>query len=101
MRDCEVTFGGYERVGVPEYWLIGPERREAAFYRRDGEPYPPGGTYRAVALADDLFESKAVAGLRIGPQSLFEDLAAERVRCPLSASRPLTVPGGARLQGCR
>ncbi len=72
-RDRETKFEGYERIGVPEYWLIDPVRREAAFYRLDGEPYQPGGTYRAVALADGRFESQAVAGFRLDPQSLFAD----------------------------
>ncbi|WP_420455022.1 Uma2 family endonuclease [Rubrivirga sp.] len=72
-RDRETKFEGYERVGVPEYWLIDPVRREAAFYRLDGEPYRPGGTYRAVALVDGRFESEAVAGFHLDPQSLFAD----------------------------
>ena len=72
-RDRETKFEGYERVGVPEYWLIDPVRREAAFYRLDGEPYHPGGAYRAVALADGVFESLAVEGFRLDPQTLFAD----------------------------
>ena len=80
-RDRETKFEGYERVGVPEYWLIDPVRREAAFYRLDGEAYQPGGAYRAVALtgvvpggvAGGVFESEAVPGFRINPQALFAD----------------------------
>ena len=72
-RDRETKFAGYERVGVPEYWLVDPVRREAAFYRLDGEPYRPGGAYRAVPLAGGVFESAAVAGFRLDPQALFQD----------------------------
>ena len=72
-RDRETKFEGYERTGVPEYWLIDPERREAVFYRLDGEPYRPGGAYRAVPLADGAFESRAVPGFRLDPQALFQD----------------------------
>ena len=72
-RDRETKFEGYERVGVPEYWLVDPVRREAAFYRLDGEPYAPGGAYRAVPLADGVFESEVVSGFRLDPQVLFQD----------------------------
>jgi Uma2 family endonuclease len=72
-RDRETKFEGYERVGVPEYWLIDPERREAAFYRLDGRPYETGGTYRAAPLADGVFESEALPGFRLDPQALFQD----------------------------
>ena len=72
-RDRETKFEGYQRVGVPEYWLIDPERREAAFYRLDGEPYQPGGAYRAAPLADGLYESHALPGFRLDPQALFQD----------------------------
>ena len=72
-RDRETKFEGYERVGVPEYWLVDPVRREASFYRLDGEPYAPGGAYRAVPLADGVFVSAAVEGFRLDPQALFQD----------------------------
>ena len=72
-RDRETKFEGYERVGVPEYWLVDPIRREAAFYRLDGEPYEPGGAYRAVPLASGVFESGVVEGFRLDPQVLFLD----------------------------
>ena len=72
-RDRETKFEGYERVGVPEYWLIDPVRREAAFYRLDGEPYRPGGAYRAVPLAGGVYESRVLPGFRLDPQTLFAD----------------------------
>lgn len=72
-RDRETKFEGYERIGVPEYWLIDPVRREAAFYRLDGAPYQPGGRYRAVPLADGLYTSLTVSGFRLDPQSLFAE----------------------------
>ena len=72
-RDRETKFEGYQRVGVPEYWLIDPERREAAFNRLDGEPYQPVGVYRAVPLAGGLYESQALPGFRLDPQALFQD----------------------------
>ena len=72
-RDRETKFEGYERVGVPEYWLVDPVRREAAFYRLEGEPYRPGGAYRAVALEGGVFESAVLPGFRLDPQVLFAD----------------------------
>ena len=72
-RDRETKFEGYERVGVPEYWLVDPVRREASFYRLDGEPYQPGGAYRAAPLQGGVYESAAIPGLRLDPQALFQD----------------------------
>ncbi|MEM1044076.1 MAG: Uma2 family endonuclease [Bacteroidota bacterium] len=66
-RDRVTKFEGYERVGVSEYWLIDPERREAVFYRLDE------GTYKAVPLSGGVFESAAVPGFRLDPQVLFQD----------------------------
>ena len=71
--DRGAKFDGYERVGVPEYWLVDPERREASFYRLDGAPYEAGGAYRAVPLQDGQFVSEAVPGFRFDPQVLFAD----------------------------
>ena len=67
-RDRDTKFEGYQRIGVPEYWLIDPIRRAAVFYRLDA-----GGQYRAVALVDGVFESETVPGFRLDPQDLFAD----------------------------
>lgn len=57
-RDRVAKFGEYEGDGIPEYWLIDPLRRQAAFYglSRDGR-YHSGsidadGVYRSAALPD-------------------------------------------------
>lgn len=49
----------YEAGGIPEYWLIDPEREVAEFYVLDER-----GRYRAVGV-DDWFESRTVPGLRV------------------------------------
>ena len=72
-RDRETKLEGYQRVGVPEYWLIDPIRGEARFYRLEGEPYQSGGTYRAVSLTDGIYESAALPGFRLDPAVLFAD----------------------------
>ena len=75
-RDRETKFEGYERLGVPEYWLVDPLRGEAAFYRLGDD-----GRYRAVPLQAGTFESTAVPGFRLDPHVLFAD--------PLPAVFPL------------
>ena len=67
-RDRETKFEGYRRIGVPEYWLVDPIRREAAFYRLDDD-----SQYRAVPLADGVFVSQTVPGFRLDPRALFAD----------------------------
>ena len=75
-RDRETKFEGYQRLGVPEYWLVDPIRVEAAFYRLGAD-----GAYRAVPLVDGVFESEALPGFRLDPQIVFAD--------PLPAVLPL------------
>ena len=65
-RDRETKFEGYQRLGVPEYWLVDPLRGEAAFYGL-GED----GVYRAVPLVAGIFESTVLPGFRLDPQALF------------------------------
>ena len=67
-RDRETKFDGYERLGVPEYWLVDPVRREAVFYRLAAD-----GRYRAVPLAGGVFASETVPGFRLDPEALFAD----------------------------
>jgi Uma2 family endonuclease len=55
-RDRGEKFYEYEQGGVPEYWLLDPERRQAEFYYRESDgiyrpaPVEPGGIYRSKAL---------------------------------------------------
>lgn len=65
-RDRETKFEGYERLGVPEYWLVDPLRGEAAFYRLDAD-----GAYRGVPLDAGVFESREIPGFRLDPAVLF------------------------------
>ncbi len=52
-------FYEYEQGGVPEYWLLDPERRQAEFYLRGKD-----GIYRLVAPGGDgIYRSTVLAGL--------------------------------------
>ena len=63
-RDRVHKFAEYEAGGVPEYWLVDPDRRTAYFFRRTR-----AGKYKPVKVgADGTYHSKAVAGfwLKVG-----------------------------------
>jgi Uma2 family endonuclease len=52
-------FYEYEQGGVPEYWLIDPDRKQAEFYQRGTD-----GIYRLVAPdADGAYRSREMPGL--------------------------------------
>lgn len=57
-RDRGDKFYEYEQVGIREYWLIDPIRKQAEFYSL-GED----GIYTAVPLEDGLFRSGVLPGL--------------------------------------
>lgn len=51
-RDHETKFSEYEQAGISEYWLIDPEKKQAAFYRLS-----KSGSYQLVNPADGVFYS--------------------------------------------
>lgn len=50
-------FYEYEAAGIPEYWLIDPDRRTAEFFVLNAE-----GRYEATPLADGAFHSTVLTG---------------------------------------
>ncbi len=63
-------FYEYEQGGVPEYWLLDPERRQAEFYLR-GED----GIYRLVPPGSDgIYRSQVLAGLWLKVEWLWQPL---------------------------
>ncbi len=63
-------FYEYEQGGVPEYWLLDPERQQAEFYLRGDD-----GIYRVVLLGSDgIYRSKVVAGLWLKVEWLWQPL---------------------------
>lgn len=56
-RDTQDKFSEYEAAGIPEYWLLDPQRQAAIFYRRD-----ENGRYYLVETPDGIFHSVSIAG---------------------------------------
>ncbi len=56
--------------GVPEYWLLDPERQQAEFYLRGND-----GIYRVMPLGNDgLYRSQVLAGLWLKVEWLWQPL---------------------------
>jgi len=63
-------FYEYEQGGVPEYWLLDPERQQAEFYLRGQD-----GIYRVAPLGSDgIYRSKVLAGLWLKVEWLWQPL---------------------------
>jgi Uma2 family endonuclease len=68
-RDLVVKRAEYEQAGVPEYWILDPERKEAIFLQLD-----ESGHYSDVAPdADGVYHSTVMKGLWIRVDWLFRD----------------------------
>lgn len=65
--DRGAKFYEYERGGVPEYWLIDPDRETAEFYVLDAK-----GVYRAEALQAGAFRSRQLDGFELKVEWLWE-----------------------------
>ncbi len=67
MRDHAEKFIEYERAGVPEYWLIDPERQVAEFYELGSAKH-----YQPALVADGIYRSRVVAGFWLRPAWLWQ-----------------------------
>lgn len=68
-RDRGDKFDEYEQGGVPEYWLVDPERKRAEFYQRGAD-----GFYRSVPIgADGVYHSTVLQGLWLKVDWLWQD----------------------------
>ncbi len=82
-RDRGDKFYEYQDGGVPEYWLIDPDRKTADFYQRDD-----AGLYRTVAPdADGYYTSRALAGFRLRVAWLWQDPLPDPVDALLDVDR--------------
>lgn len=60
-RDRGVKFYEYEEAGIPEYWLIDPQREQAEFYQLDER-----GRYQLIRPNNEgVYTSKMLTGLRL------------------------------------
>ncbi|HEX8681751.1 MAG TPA: Uma2 family endonuclease [Ardenticatenaceae bacterium] len=78
-RDRVEKFAEYEAEGVPEYWLIDPNRKTIELYHLDEK-----GRYRAVTPREGKWESSVIPGfflraewLWADPQPRYQDVLAE------------------------
>lgn len=68
-RDRGEKFVEYESAGIPEYWLIDPERQQAEFYQLAAD-----GRYRLVVPdAEGDYRSAAVTGFWLHVGWLWQD----------------------------
>jgi len=68
-RDRGEKFVEYEAAGIPEYWLVDPERQRAEFYQLDAR-----GHYHDAGMdAEGRYHSHILAGLWIKPTWLWQD----------------------------
>ena len=68
-RDTQEKFEEYEKASVKEYWIIDYRRRTANFYNLD-----ENGKYKLLPFtADGKFESRAIEGLWIKTDWLWQD----------------------------
>jgi Uma2 family endonuclease len=68
-RDREKKFGEYQRGGVPEYWIIDPDARQADFFQLDELR-----VYQNVAPdSGGMYHSREVAGLWLAVAPLWHD----------------------------
>jgi Uma2 family endonuclease len=56
-RDRGEKFIEYEAAGIPEYWLIDPERQRAEFYELGADRL-----YHLAAMPDGIYHSKVLPG---------------------------------------
>jgi Uma2 family endonuclease len=68
-RDTEEKFREYQQGGVPEYWILDLELKQAEFYQLGEE-----SLYHRMAISDDgLFRSEVLPGLWLRVDWLWQD----------------------------
>jgi Uma2 family endonuclease len=67
-RDRGEKFVEYEKAGIPEYWLIDPDRQQAEFYLLSEE----GRYHLSVLEGQGLFHSKVIPGFWLKVEWLWQ-----------------------------
>jgi Uma2 family endonuclease len=68
-RDRGDKFAEYEQAGIPEYWLLDPDRQQPEFYQLDGS-----GRYRPVLPdAGGVYHSRMIPRLGLRVDWLWQD----------------------------
>jgi Uma2 family endonuclease len=69
LRDRGEKFAEYELAGVPEYWLLDPQRKRADFYLLG-----PDGRYRLAAVDEEgMYRSQVLQGFWLNVAWLWQD----------------------------
>jgi Uma2 family endonuclease len=69
LRDRGEKFAEYELAGVPEYWLLDPDRKRADFYELGSD-----GRYRLATLDEEgMYHSQVVQGFWLKVVWLWQD----------------------------
>lgn len=68
-RDRGEKYSEYEAAGIPEYWLIDPDREVAELYQLDAR-----GRYQVIAAdASDIYRSRVLPGFWLRVEWLWQD----------------------------
>lgn len=70
-RDDGIKRRLYERVGVTEYWIVGPEVDRIRIYRRDGNTF--GGAIELSREHGDILTTPLMPGLEMPRARIFRD----------------------------
>ncbi|OIP27994.1 MAG: hypothetical protein CO103_03910 [Chloroflexi bacterium CG_4_9_14_3_um_filter_45_9] len=65
--DRTLKAGLYQRFGVKEYWLVGPEEKQIEVLTLKGERYESAGIYTVA----EHFESPLLKGFRVKAEEIF------------------------------
>jgi len=72
-RDRGEKFVEYEEAGIPEYWLLDPQRKQADFYRLHPSDEGPDRYHPVTPDADGFLHSQVLEGFRLRPEWLWKD----------------------------
>lgn len=72
-RDRGEKFVEYEEAGIPEYWLLDPQRKQAEIYRLQAAEEGPDRYNRVLPDPDGYFRSQILEGFRLRPEWLWRE----------------------------